>query len=62
MGESIHTGNACKYSLPKFRHLAARARWSLRRLWLDGRSRCAVRLLEPSQAAAPQRERNVIFR
>jgi len=62
MGESIHTENSHKYSLLKFQHLAARAGWSHRQLWVDGQSRFAVHVLEPSQAAAALRERNVIFR
>ena len=61
MGESIHTENSYKYGLLKFQHLAARAGWSHRQLWMDGQSRFAVHVLEPSQAAV-QRERNVIFR
>lgn len=62
MGESIHTENSHKYSLLKFQHLAARAGWSQRQLWMDGQSRFAVHVLEPSAAVAAQRERNVIFR
>ena len=62
MGESIHIGNAYKYSLPKFQQLAASAGWSQRQLWMDGRSRFAVHVLEMSQAVATPRERNVIFR
>ena len=61
MGESIHTGTAYKYSLLKFQHLASRAGWSHRQLWMDGQSRFAVHVLEASQTAA-QRERNVSFR
>ena len=62
MGESIHTENSYKYGLLKFQHLAARAGWSHRQLWMDGQSRFAVHVLESSQAAAAQRERNVTFR
>ena len=46
MGESIHTENAYKYSLAKFRALALRAGWSHQQLWMDGRSRFAVHVLE----------------
>jgi L-histidine N-alpha-methyltransferase len=48
MGESIHTGNAYKHGLLKFQHLAARAGWSHRQLWMDGQSRVAVHVLEAS--------------
>jgi len=61
MGESIHTENSYKYSLLKFQHLAARAGWSHRQLWMDGQSRFAVHVLESSQAGA-LRERNVMIR
>lgn len=61
MEESIHTQSAYKHSLLKFQHLAARAGWSHRQLWMDGQSRVAVHVLEPSRSAV-QRERNVIFR
>jgi len=62
MGESIHTENSYKYSLLRFQHLAARAGWSHRQLWMDGQSRFAVHVLEPSPSVAAPRERNVIFR
>ena len=62
MGESIHTESAYKHSLLKFQHLAARAGWSHRQLWMDGQSRFAVHVLVPSRPVAAPRERNVIFR
>lgn len=60
MGESIHTENSYKYSLLKFQHLAARAGWTHRQLWMDGQSQFAIHVLEPSPAAF--RELNVRFR
>lgn len=62
MGESIHAGNAYPYGLLKVQQLAARAGWSHRQLWIDGPARFAVHVLEPSQAEALPRERNVMFR
>ena len=46
VGESIHTENSYKYSLVKFRALAQRAGWAHQQLWMDGRSRFAVHVLE----------------
>ena len=34
-GESIHTENSCKYSIPQFQDLARRAGWTPRRVWTD---------------------------
>ncbi|HEY9064323.1 MAG TPA: L-histidine N(alpha)-methyltransferase [Burkholderiaceae bacterium] len=63
MGESIHTENAYKHSLLKFQHLAARAGWTHRQLWMDGQSQFAVHVLEPAMpAVAREREQNVRFR
>jgi L-histidine Nalpha-methyltransferase len=45
MGESIHTENSYKYSLPKFQQLAAMAGWSHRQCWMDAQSRFAVHVL-----------------
>jgi dimethylhistidine N-methyltransferase len=45
-GESIHTENSYKYSLPKFAQLAARAGWTHLQRWVDGQSRFAVHVLE----------------
>jgi len=62
MGESIHTENAYKHSLLKFQHLAARAGWTHRQLWMDGCSQFAVHVLEPAtHARAGEREENVRF-
>ncbi len=36
-GESIHTENSCKYSVPEFRELAARAGFRGAQVWLDRR-------------------------
>ena len=60
MGESIHTENSYKHSLQRFEHLAARAGWTPRQRWMDGRSQFAVHVLAPSSAV--ERERNVRFR
>ena len=45
MGESIHTENAYKHSLPKFQQLAAQAGWTHRQRWVDGQSRFAIHVL-----------------
>ena len=60
MGESIHTDSAHAYSLLKFQHLAARAGWTHRQLWIHGLSHSAVHVLE--QATTGEREQNVRFR
>ena len=52
LGESIRTASAYRYSLLKFQHLAARAGWRHRQLWMDGQSRVAVHVLEPSRSIA----------
>lgn len=46
MGESIHTENSYKYSLPRFQQLAAQAGWSHRQRWVDAQSRFAIHVLE----------------
>jgi L-histidine N-alpha-methyltransferase len=45
MGESIHTENSYKYSLPRFQQLAAQAGWALCQRWVDGQSRFAIHVL-----------------
>jgi uncharacterized SAM-dependent methyltransferase len=46
MGESILVGTAHKHGVLKFQHLAARAGWSHRQLWMDGATQFAVHVLE----------------
>jgi L-histidine Nalpha-methyltransferase len=57
-GESIHTVNSYKYSLPKLQQFAARAGWTHLQRWMDGQGRFAVHVLEP---LASTRERHVKF-
>ena len=52
MGESIHTENAYKHSLPRFAQLAAQAGWSYRQRWVDGPSRFAIHVLARADRAA----------
>jgi uncharacterized SAM-dependent methyltransferase len=52
MGESIRTESAYKHSLLRFQHIAARAGWAHRQLWMDGQSQFAVHVLEPATPAA----------
>ena len=52
MGESIHTENAYKHSLPKFQQLAAQAGWSHRQRWVDAQSRFAIHVLARADRAS----------
>jgi L-histidine N-alpha-methyltransferase len=52
MGESIHTENAYKHSLPKFQQLCAMAGWSARQRWMDAQSRFAIHVLAHADRAA----------
>ena len=45
MGESIHTENSYKHSLPRFQQLAAQAGWTHRQRWVDAQSRFAIHVL-----------------
>ena len=45
-GESIHTENSYKYGIVQFQALAQRAGWAQRQMWMDGRSRFALHVLE----------------
>jgi dimethylhistidine N-methyltransferase len=45
-GESIHTENSYKHSLPGFRALAARAGWSSRSVWTDRDALFSLHLLQ----------------
>ena len=51
-GESIHTENSYKYSLPRFEALARRAGWQHVQFWSDARMRFAVQVMERSRAPA----------
>jgi dimethylhistidine N-methyltransferase len=44
-GETIHTENSYKYSVPEFKALAAEARFSCRKLWQDSGERFAAYFL-----------------
>ena len=52
MGESIHTENSYKHSLPKFQQLCAQAGWSERQRWMDAQSRFAVHVLAQADRTA----------
>lgn len=41
-GETIHTENSYKYTVPEFRELAAKAGWTQNRLWTDDREQFSV--------------------
>lgn len=41
-GETIHTENSYKYTVPEFRQLAAKAGWRTKRLWTDDREQFSV--------------------
>jgi len=45
-GESIHTENSYKYGIVRFQALAQHAGWVHRQMWMDGRSRFALHVLE----------------
>jgi dimethylhistidine N-methyltransferase len=45
-GESIHTENSYKYGVVRFQALAQRAGWVHRQMWMDGRSRFGLHVLE----------------
>ena len=62
MGESILVGTAHQHGVLKFQHLAARAGWSHRQLWMDGGSQFAVHVLECDDGAVRAREQNVSLR
>ena len=51
MGESIHTENAYKHGLLKFRSMAARSGWEQTQLWTGGQSRYAVHVFESASTA-----------
>jgi dimethylhistidine N-methyltransferase len=50
-GESIHTENSYKYSLPAFQQLAARGGWVHAQRWIDAQARFVVHVLEPIAGA-----------
>lgn len=47
-GESIHTENSYKYSLPRFRELASEAALAVTRHWTDPKKYFGIFLLEPT--------------
>lgn len=47
-GETIHTENSHKFSIPGFKTLAEAAGWRSVQVWTDSRSLFSVHLLEPS--------------
>ncbi|MCG6204461.1 L-histidine N(alpha)-methyltransferase [Rhodopseudomonas sp. HC1] len=47
-GETIHTENSYKYSLPRFRTLAEQAGWSLQQSWMDDSGLFSVHALQAS--------------
>lgn len=49
-GESIHTENAYKYTLPEFRRLARAAGWQPRQAWTDPGALFSVHELVPARA------------
>ena len=51
-GETIHTENSCKYSLPGIEALAAEAGFAIGRQWLDDESRFSLTLM--TAAGAPR--------
>lgn len=44
-GESIHTENSYKYSIPRLRKLARRSGWTLKQTWTDAQSMFSVHAL-----------------
>jgi dimethylhistidine N-methyltransferase len=46
-GETIHTENSHKYSLPQIDDIAARAGWEVRRRWLDAQEQFSLNLFTP---------------
>jgi L-histidine Nalpha-methyltransferase len=47
-GEGIHTEDSCKYSVPEFQSLAARAGFAPSRVWTDAAQLFSIHLLAPS--------------
>ncbi|MGO3931965.1 L-histidine N(alpha)-methyltransferase [Rhodopseudomonas pseudopalustris] len=48
-GETIHTENSYKYSLPRFRALAQESGWTLKRSWTDADGLFSVHALEAQE-------------
>jgi L-histidine Nalpha-methyltransferase len=44
-GETIHTENSCKYTVPEFQGLARRARFEAQHVWTDARNLFSVHLM-----------------